>query len=520
MTPSSAQQLGRLASDGDAGAHADERHVGALLEHQAAPHLERRDLLERREGRGEAARVAERRRSVQRERRGQHALELLLAGRGHQGHARDDAQEREVEGAVVRGPVVADEARPVDGEGHRQVLQPDVLHEHVERPLQERRVQRHDRPHAADGEAGGEHGGVLLRDADVVEAVGEPPLERLEPRALRHRRRDRHDALVAFGQTHERLAEGVRVRRADRRGLARPVADVERPGPVIGVGPGLRGLVALALDRLDVDDDRPARVDRLADALAQRVHVVPVHHADVREAQLLEEHAGHEERLHRLLDVLAQPVRLAADRGDLGDALLEVLAQAGQGRVEPDAVEIELQGADVGADGHLVVVDDDDQRRVQVPGLVERLEGDAAGERAVAQDADDVAAVATRDAPRLDEPQPVADRRRGVAGAGDVVRRLGAAREPREPPVLPDRAEPLAAAGEQLVRVALMPDVPDDLVARTLEHAVQRDRELHGAETGGEVAAGLADAREDGLADLVGEQREFTLGELSEVGGV
>ena len=95
-----------------------------------------------------------------------------------------------------------------------------------------------------------------------------------------------------------------------------------------------------------------------------------------------------------------------------------------------------------------------------------------------------------------------------------------AVREPGEAAVLPDRAEAVAAAGEQLVRVALVADVPDDLVARALEHAVQRHGELDGAEAGGEVAAGLADAGEDGLADLVGEQREFSLGELSEVGGV
>ena len=103
-----------------------------------------------------------------------------------------------------------------------------------------------------------------------------------------------------------------------------------------------------------------------------------------------------------------------------------------------------------------------------------------------------------------------------MTSCGDSV----AVGEAGEAAVLPDRAEPVAAAGEQLVRVALMPDVPDDAVPGALEHAVQRDRELDGAQTGGEVTAGLADAGEDGLADLVGEQGEFALGELSEVGGV
>ncbi len=39
------EQLGRLAGDADAGADADERDVGALLEHHPAAHLERLERL-------------------------------------------------------------------------------------------------------------------------------------------------------------------------------------------------------------------------------------------------------------------------------------------------------------------------------------------------------------------------------------------------------------------------------------------------------------------------------------------
>ena len=107
-----------------------------------------------------------------------------------------------------------------------------------------------------------------------------------------------------------------------------------------------------------------------------------------------------------------------------------------------------------------------------------------------------------------------------MAGADDVVRRLGALREPGEAAVLADGPEAVPTPGEQLVRVALVTHVPDDLVLGTVQHTVQRDGEFDRAETGGEVPAGLADAREDGLADLVCEQRQFSLGESLEVGGV
>ena len=244
---------------------------------------------------------------------------------------------------------------------------------------------------------------------------------------------------------------------------------------------------------------------------AQRVHVVTVDHADVGEPELLEQHAGHQERLHRLLDVLAQAVRLAADGGDPRDAVLQVLAQPGERRVQTDAVEVELEGADVGADGHLVVVEHHDQRRAQVTGLVERLEGDPAREGAVAEHADDVAAVLAGDALRLDQAQPVADGGRGVPGADHVVRRLRAVGKAGEAAVLPDRPEPVAAARQQLVRVALVAHVPDDLVLGAPQHAVQGDGQIDRAQARGEVPAGLAHAGEDGLADLVGEQRQLSL---------
>src|SRR3712207_7956174 len=53
--------------------------------------------------------------------------------------------------------------------------------------LEERRVDRADRPHALGGEAGGEGDGVLLADADVEDPIGVLLRRRDEARALEHR---------------------------------------------------------------------------------------------------------------------------------------------------------------------------------------------------------------------------------------------------------------------------------------------------------------------------------------------
>ena len=67
------------------------------------------------------------------------------------------------------------------------------------------------------------------------------------------------------------------------------------------------------------------------------------------------------------------------------------------------------------------------------------------------------------------------------------------------------------------MRVGLVADVPEDLVARRVQQRVQRDRELAGAEVGAEVPADLADRVDDVLADLLGDLRELLLGEVVEV---
>src|SRR5207253_11405902 len=59
-------------------------------------------------------------------------------------------------------------------------------------------------------------------------------------------------------------------------------------------------------------------------------------------------------------------------------------------RVGAYVVQVLGERAHVGGDGHLVVVEDDDEAAVGVAGVVEGLEGHAAGHRAVADHGHDV----------------------------------------------------------------------------------------------------------------------------------
>jgi len=62
----------------------------------------------------------------------------------------------------------------------------------------------------------------------------------------------------------------------------------------------------------------------------------------------------------------------------------------------------------------------------------------------------------------------------------------------------PQRANAVAPAGQNLVRIGLMPDVPDQFVGRRIEHGMQRHREFDHAQARAEMATGMGD-RVDGF---------------------
>ena len=89
-----------------------------------------------------------------------------------------------------------------------------------------------------------------------------------------------------------------------------------------------------------------------------------------------------------------------------------------------------------------------------------------------------------------------------MRGAERIVFALGALGEAGKAAALAQRADAVAAAGENLVRIGLVADVPDQPVGRRVENVVQRDRQLDDAEAGAEMAAGDGDSV-DGLAGAI-----------------
>ena len=96
-----------------------------------------------------------------------------------------------------------------------------------------------------------------------------------------------------------------------------------------------------------------------------------------------------------------------------------------------------------------------------------------------------------------------------MAGAEGIVFALRAPGEARQAVALAQRADARAPAGQNLVRIGLMADIPDQPVRGRFEYIMKRDREFDDAKARAEVPAGDGDRIDRLLAQLVGELVEL-----------
>ena len=364
-----------------------------------------------------------------RERPAQHREILLEACGREKDEVRDVRKERDVEEAEMRHVVHPVERRVRREEDGGIVVHRDILRHLIVDALEERAVRAENGTCAAACEPRCHRNGLLLGNAhiDVLRAERRA-VSGCEPDAAHRARREEDKVRVPRGlcldEVHRRREEGVGVRL-----LQRARFDVKRHTVVPRLRVFLGKFVALALLRMDVDDDGRLTVLYCAERSDQCLAVVAVGDVAVVEA-------------HRAKEViLRRAVRLA------------------------QAAKILIHTAVVLGDGLVVVVKDDDEVRLHLARDVQPLECLAARHRAVADEGDDVLA-ASREVTRLGETRREADRGGRVPDVEKVVRALLGIRIARDLIVLLFHEIRLDAPRQHLMRVGLMRHVVDDLVRR------------------------------------------------------
>ncbi len=447
-----------------------------------------------------------------------HIGQLDLVGRGHHHEIGKRAEVGEIERPGMGAAIGADQPGAVHCEAHRQILDRDVVDDLVVGALEEGRVDCAERAIALRRESGGKRHAMLLGDADVEGAAGEFSLELVEPGARRHCRGDRHHLVVAPSLGGERSREngGVGWRAAAGALVLLTRDNVELDHAMIFVGRRFSRSIALALLRHDMDQHWPFfRIADILEHLDQGLDIMTVDRADVIEAKFLEQGAAGHESAGIFLDLARGAVERTRHRpGELlrhppGHKIFAGADQTGKRIAEC---------AHGRSDRHVIVVEDDDQPVARALGIVHRLIGHSGGHCTVANHRNR-APGAARKFVGDGKAERGRDRGRAVRRAERVIFAFTALGESRQAPAHAKRADAVASAGDDLVRISLVADVPDQGVGGGVEHMVQRNGQLDHAEPGTKVAAGDRDRRDHLGTKLFRQLRKLVLIERADVRG-
>ncbi|MGA3308517.1 MAG: hypothetical protein ABSD08_07880 [Xanthobacteraceae bacterium] len=284
---------------------------------------------------------------------------------------------------------------------------------------------------------------------------------------------------------------------------------------MILVGGFFRRRVTLALLGDDVDEERPVLgVAHVFQHRQEMIDVVAVDGPDVEEAELVEQRAAGEQPARIFLDCERALLEHLA-RQPFGDLANDV-AQAAVAAPGDAAGEVSRERADRRRNRHVVVVEHHDETGIHRARIVHGLIGHAGRHGAVADDGDDVVRLAFEIAGDR-HAEAGGDRGRGMRGAERIIFALGALGETGQAAALTQRADAVASAGENLVRIGLVTDVPNEPIGRRVEHVVQRHGQLDHAEPGAEMAAGDRNGVDGLLPQLIGKLAQLAFFEPPEV---
>ena len=302
-------------------------------------------------------------------------------------------------------------------------------------------------------------------------------------------RRHSADSRVCFSRFQQAFGENRCVRRHIARRFFLLTCDhVKLANTVTFVARSLGGGVALAFLGHRMDQDGAfARIAHIAQHGDQLVHVMTVDRAHIAEAHFLEQGAAH----GHAAQIFLGPARVLLHAQRLGDAAPELADGVIAFRADLTS-EVMAHRAHGRGDGHVIVIEDDNEIFLHVPGIVHGLIGHPCGHGAVADHRDDLAAFFMLEVAPHGKAQARRDRGRGVRGAERVVVAFRTLGEAGQAAALAQGAYAVAPPGQDLVRIGLMADVPHQAVARRIKDVVKGNGKLKHAQAGPEMTAGLA----------------------------
>src|SRR5579872_4940770 len=127
--------------------------------------------------------------------------QFVLVFGGHDLHVGNQTHKCDIENAMLRLTVLANDTGAIQREDDVQVLHADIVDHLIEGALHEGRVNGGNGTHPGGGQPGGESDAVLFGNAHVEIAFGETLVQLIEASSLGHGGGNTDDGLVCFGQT-------------------------------------------------------------------------------------------------------------------------------------------------------------------------------------------------------------------------------------------------------------------------------------------------------------------------------
>ena len=236
---------------------------------------------------------------------------------------------------------------------------------------------------------------------------------------------------------------------------------------------------------------------------------MPIDRPVITQPEFFENHARHEQIFDPLLELVGQMHRpLTRDRFDKPARLF---VQPCVHRVSGNGVKIGSDGADIFCDRPFIVVEHDDETLRLRFSVVQCFVTDPAGKSGISRHYHDVLIIVATQIPANCHPQPRRQGRAGMSRAVAIVFAFGAQQEPVQSLVLPHRPNAIETTGKHFVDVALMADIENEAILRSVENAMERDGQFDHAKVGSEMAARLRENFDQLLAHFLSELRQILL---------
>ncbi len=330
---------------------------------------------------------------------------------------------------------------------------------------------------------------MLFGDAHIEKAFRIFFGEFRKPGAIRHGRCDSDQALVLVRHVDQPVAEHLRIGLVLGRSQRIAVAGVKLAHAVILARIVFRRLVTAAFLGRNMQKLRARQFPDIAKCGHQGIQIVPIDGTNIVEAEFLEQRARSDHALDMLLGTFGE-----LQHG--GYHTQHFFTGPTHGGIEAPGKQlgqVVVERADIGRNGHVVVVENDQQVGIHRACIVQRFECHAGCHGAIADDGHCPAIEACLLCGH-GHTQRCRDGSAGMAGAKGVVFALCPSRETGNAAGLAQAFHGLASTRQNLVRVGLVAHIPYQAVIRRIEDIMQGDGEFDHTKIGRQVAAGLRDA--------------------------